>query len=201
MTARAARRRRSSARHGRALARADRRSCWFASATASCWSAASSRPRRTCRAIPPRTRFAGHRRAIARCSARRSMRTSTSSTARTGASTSPPRRTGSARRCWCARASPLPGSSAMRALRGRPDAQGSRPRARAGQPLPGVRDRPGVRRRRPHRRAARCGSPTTGRGLPVGVSPRIGITKAAGEPLRFYARGNPSVSGPRALSP
>jgi DNA-3-methyladenine glycosylase len=37
--------------------------------------------------------------------------------------------------------------------------------------------------------------------LPVGVSPRIGITKAAAEPLRFYARGNPSVSGPRALSP
>jgi DNA-3-methyladenine glycosylase len=37
--------------------------------------------------------------------------------------------------------------------------------------------------------------------LPVGVSPRIGITKAAAEPLRFYASGNPSVSGPRALSP
>ena len=37
--------------------------------------------------------------------------------------------------------------------------------------------------------------------LPVGVSTRIGITKAAGEPLRFYAVGNPSVSGPRALSP
>jgi DNA-3-methyladenine glycosylase len=37
--------------------------------------------------------------------------------------------------------------------------------------------------------------------LPIGVSPRIGITKAASEPLRFYARGNASVSGPRALSP
>jgi DNA-3-methyladenine glycosylase len=37
--------------------------------------------------------------------------------------------------------------------------------------------------------------------LPVGVSTRIGITKAAGEPLRFYAVGNLSVSGPRALSP
>ncbi len=35
----------------------------------------------------------------------------------------------------------------------------------------------------------------------IGVSPRIGITKAASEPLRFYARGNASVSGPRALSP
>jgi DNA-3-methyladenine glycosylase len=37
--------------------------------------------------------------------------------------------------------------------------------------------------------------------LPVGVSTRIGISKAAAEPLRFYARGNQSVSGPRALSP
>jgi DNA-3-methyladenine glycosylase len=37
--------------------------------------------------------------------------------------------------------------------------------------------------------------------LPIGVSTRVGITKAAHEPLRFYARGNPSVSGPRALSP
>jgi DNA-3-methyladenine glycosylase len=37
--------------------------------------------------------------------------------------------------------------------------------------------------------------------LPVSVSTRVGITKAAHEPLRFYARGNPSVSGPRGLSP
>jgi len=37
--------------------------------------------------------------------------------------------------------------------------------------------------------------------LPVGASPRIGITKAAEAPLRFYARGNLSLSGPRALSP
>ena len=37
--------------------------------------------------------------------------------------------------------------------------------------------------------------------LPVGTSTRIGLTKAAHAPLRFYARGNPSVSGPRALSP
>jgi DNA-3-methyladenine glycosylase len=35
----------------------------------------------------------------------------------------------------------------------------------------------------------------------IGTSVRIGITKAADRPLRFYARGNPSVSGPRALSP
>lgn len=37
--------------------------------------------------------------------------------------------------------------------------------------------------------------------LAVGVSPRIGITKAVAEPMRFYARGNSSVSGRRALSP
>jgi DNA-3-methyladenine glycosylase len=37
--------------------------------------------------------------------------------------------------------------------------------------------------------------------LPVAVSTRIGITKAAHEPLRYYVPGNPSVSGPRALSP
>jgi DNA-3-methyladenine glycosylase len=37
--------------------------------------------------------------------------------------------------------------------------------------------------------------------LPLGVSTRVGITKAAHEPWRFYARGNPSVSGPRSLSP
>jgi len=40
-----------------------------------------------------------------------------------------------------------------------------------------------------------------GASLPVGVSARIGVTKAAERELRFYARGNPSVSGPRALSP
>ena len=42
--------------------------------------------------------------------------------------------------------------------------------------------------------------PTRERG-PVGVSRRIGITRAAHRRLRFYERGNPFVSGPRSLSP
>jgi DNA-3-methyladenine glycosylase len=37
--------------------------------------------------------------------------------------------------------------------------------------------------------------------LAVGKSRRIGITKAAERLLRFYERGNPFVSGPKALSP
>jgi DNA-3-methyladenine glycosylase len=36
---------------------------------------------------------------------------------------------------------------------------------------------------------------------PIGTSPRIGLTKAAHAPLRFYLRGNACVSGARALSP
>jgi DNA-3-methyladenine glycosylase len=34
----------------------------------------------------------------------------------------------------------------------------------------------------------------------VGVSVRIGITKEADRPLRFFERGNPHVSGPKLLS-
>jgi DNA-3-methyladenine glycosylase len=35
---------------------------------------------------------------------------------------------------------------------------------------------------------------------PIGVSPRIGITKDADRLLRFFERGNPHVSGPRRLN-
>lgn len=35
----------------------------------------------------------------------------------------------------------------------------------------------------------------------IGTSVRVGLTKAADARLRFYLRGNPAVSGPRALSP
>lgn len=35
----------------------------------------------------------------------------------------------------------------------------------------------------------------------IGASVRIGLTKAADVPHRFYARGSRYVSGPRALSP
>jgi DNA-3-methyladenine glycosylase len=34
---------------------------------------------------------------------------------------------------------------------------------------------------------------------PIAVSTRIGITKDADRPLRFFERGNPHVSGPRRV--
>jgi DNA-3-methyladenine glycosylase len=44
-------------------------------------------------------------------------------------------------------------------------------------------------------------SPARREAQKIGVSPRIGITKAAKARLRFYERGSPFVSGPRLLSP
>ncbi len=34
---------------------------------------------------------------------------------------------------------------------------------------------------------------------PIGKTVRVGITRAAGQLLRFYERGNPFVSGPKRL--
>jgi DNA-3-methyladenine glycosylase len=39
-----------------------------------------------------------------------------------------------------------------------------------------------------------------GEAAEIGVSRRIGLTKEADRPLRFYVRGSPFVSGPRALN-
>ena len=44
------------------------------------------------------------------------------------------------------------------------------------------------------------GAIETGR-FRIGVSTRIGISKAVGHKLRFYERGSPFVSGPKGLSP
>ena len=35
----------------------------------------------------------------------------------------------------------------------------------------------------------------------IGTSPRIGLSREADRPLRFYVRGDPYVSGPKALNP
>jgi DNA-3-methyladenine glycosylase len=95
---------------------------------------------------------------------------------------------------------PVAGLAAMRALRGRPDlkdrdlARGPGNLCRAlgiGPELDGA----------DLTRSPELWLADDGVTLPVGVSTRVGITKAAHEPLRFYARGNPSVSGPRSLSP
>jgi DNA-3-methyladenine glycosylase len=95
---------------------------------------------------------------------------------------------------------PVEGAETMRALRGRPD----------------VRDRDLARGPGNLCRAFGIGPEFDGVDLAagnalwiaddgarpeVGASRRIGITKAAEAELRFYARGNPSVSGPRSLSP
>jgi DNA-3-methyladenine glycosylase len=95
---------------------------------------------------------------------------------------------------------PVEGAAAMRARRGRP----------------GLRDHELARGPGNLCRALGIGPETDGADLeddpalwvaddgtvlPVGVSTRIGLTKAAQSELRFYARRNLSVSGPRALSP
>lgn len=97
-------------------------------------------------------------------------------------------------------AEPVQGEASMRALRGRPE----------------VRDRDLARGPGNLCRALDIGPALDGADLeidsglwladdgvelPIGVSSRIGLTKAAERELRFYARGNLSVSGPRALSP
>ncbi len=97
-------------------------------------------------------------------------------------------------------AEPVAGAAAMRALRGRPE----------------LKDRELLRGPGNLCRALAIGPAENGADLetdpalwladdgtvlPVGESVRIGITRAADVPHRFYARGNPSLSGPRALSP
>ncbi len=95
---------------------------------------------------------------------------------------------------------PIAGLATMRALRGRP----------------GVRDRELLRGPGNLCRGLAIGPAFDGadllagsalrlaagdRACEVGVSARIGISKAAELPWRFYARGSASLSGPRALSP
>jgi len=95
---------------------------------------------------------------------------------------------------------PVRGGATMRALRGRPD----------------VRERDLARGPGNLCRAFGIGPACDGADLEtapelwladdgarpaLGSSTRIGLTRAADVPLRFYAVGNSSVSGPRALSP
>ena len=91
---------------------------------------------------------------------------------------------------------PLEGIEAMRASRGTPARHRARPRpARAGacasrSPMTAPTSaRPG-----------RSGSaqPLREPGA-IGIATRIGITKDADRPLRFFERANPFVSGPRRL--
>ena len=43
-------------------------------------------------------------------------------------------------------------------------------------------------------------APGRGEAQEIGTSPRIGLSREAGRLLRFYFRGDPFVSGPKALS-
>jgi len=97
-------------------------------------------------------------------------------------------------------AEPLAGLDRMRALRGRPalrDAElargpGNLCRAFAiGPALDGL----------DFDRDDRLWLADGGAAPDTGVSTRIGLTKATALEHRYYARGNPAVSGPRSLSP
>jgi DNA-3-methyladenine glycosylase len=95
---------------------------------------------------------------------------------------------------------PVAGSATMRALRGRPQLKERELLRGPGNLCRGLGIGPA------HNGADLETDPALwladdGTAPPLGASVRIGITRAAELPHRFYARGNPSVSGPRALSP